>query len=61
MKELPATLLLRPTGFNTLAVDVWSLTADLRYAQAAAPALMLLLAAAGPTYLLLSRGQRNLL
>jgi iron(III) transport system permease protein len=61
MKELPATLLLRPTGFNTLAVDVWSLTADLRYAQAAAPALVLLIAAAGPMYLLLNRSQDTLL
>jgi iron(III) transport system permease protein len=61
MKELPATLLLRPTGFNTLAVDVWSLTAELRYAQAAAPALVLLVAAAGPMYLLLSRSREPLL
>jgi iron(III) transport system permease protein len=61
MKELPATLLLRPTGFNTLAVDVWSLTADLRYAQAAAPALVLLIAAAGPMYLLLNRSRDGLL
>lgn len=61
MKELPATLLLRPTGFNTLAVDVWSRTADLRYAQAAGPALVLLIAAAGPMYILLSRRQETLL
>lgn len=41
MKELPATLLLRPTGFDTLAVRIWSSASDLFYARAAAPALLL--------------------
>ena len=26
MKELPATLLLRPIGFETLATEIWKLT-----------------------------------
>ncbi len=58
MKELPATLLLRPTGFDTLAVRIWSTTNDLFYARAAAPALLLLLASAVPMYLLVIRPRR---
>jgi iron(III) transport system permease protein len=43
MKELPATLLLAPTGFNTLATRVWSATDNAFFARAAAPALLLVL------------------
>ncbi|HVM10996.1 MAG TPA: iron ABC transporter permease, partial [Actinomycetota bacterium] len=42
MKELPATLLLRPTGFETLATRVWTHASVAQYARAAAPALLLL-------------------
>ena len=55
MKELPATLLLRPTGFDTLAVRIWSTANDLFYARAAAPALLLVAVSALPTYLILTR------
>ncbi len=58
MKELPATLLLRPTGFDTLAVRIWSTTNDLFYARAAAPALLLLAVSAVPMYLLVIRQDR---
>ena len=58
MKELPATLLLRPTGFDTLAVRIWTTTSDLFYAQAAAPALLLLAVSAAPMYLLITRENR---
>ncbi len=58
MKELPATLLLRPTGFDTLAVRIWSTTSDLFYARAAAPALLLLAVSAIPMYLLVVRPRR---
>jgi iron(III) transport system permease protein len=57
MKELPITLLLRPTGLDTLAVDVWSASSELLYASAAVPALMLLAVSAVPTYLLATRRQ----
>lgn len=43
MKELPVTLLLSPTGFNTLATRIWSATEESLFAQAAAPALVLVL------------------
>lgn len=55
MKELPATLLLRPTGFDTLAVDVWSAANELLYAKAAASALVLLAISAVPMYFLVLR------
>ncbi len=55
MKELPATLLLRPTGFDTLAVEIWSASTDLLYARAAASALVLVAVSAVPMYLLATR------
>ncbi|WGF89959.1 ABC transporter permease [Marinivivus vitaminiproducens] len=39
MKELPATLLLRPFGFDTLATRVYELASDQRYEEASLPAL----------------------
>ncbi|MEY2856745.1 MAG: hypothetical protein RLZZ74_1057, partial [Cyanobacteriota bacterium] len=39
MKELPATLIVRPFNFDTLAVEVYRLAADERLREAAAPAL----------------------
>lgn len=42
MKELPATLLLRPAGVDTLATRVWTGAAEGFYAQAAPAALVLL-------------------
>jgi iron(III) transport system permease protein len=60
MKELPATLLLRPTGFDTLAVRVWSTANDLFYARAAAPALLLLIVSAVPMYYLVIRPRQRI-
>ena len=53
MKELPATLLLRPTGFDTLATHIWTNT-SLGYYTAAAPAALLLMVAALPFSIALS-------
>lgn len=52
-KELPTTLLLRPTGVETLAVRLWSLTSVSRYAAAAPYAAALVVVAAVPVVLLL--------
>jgi iron(III) transport system permease protein len=54
MKELPATLLLRPIGFDTLATDIWGLTQVGAYSQAAAPALALIVVSAPVLYLVSS-------
>lgn len=52
MKELPATLLLRPTGTDTLATSLWRLTESAAYGAAAPYALVLVAVAAGPAVLL---------
>jgi iron(III) transport system permease protein len=52
MKELPATLMLRPTGFDTLATEIWSAAAIGRFSEAAPFALTLVLIAAVPTFFL---------
>ncbi|HXV93897.1 MAG TPA: iron ABC transporter permease [Pseudonocardia sp.] len=54
-KELPITLMLRPTGADTLAVQLWSHTGAGAFAAAAPYAVVLVLVAAVPT-LLLQRG-----
>lgn len=43
MKELPATLLLSPIGFTTLATQTWAATTEAFFTRAAASALILLL------------------
>lgn len=55
MKELPATLLLRPTGFETLAVRIWSSASELFYTPASVAALVLIGISAVPLYLLVAR------
>lgn len=62
MKELPATLLLRPTGMDTLATRLWTETGSGAYAAAAPYAAALVVLASVPTFLLMrtqagSRGQ----
>ena len=58
MKELPATLLLSPIGFNTLATKIWGAAAEGFFARAAAPSLLLILVAAVPLALLLRRERK---
>jgi iron(III) transport system permease protein len=55
MKELPATLLLRPIGFETLATEVWTATTVGAYSKAALPALLLVVFSAPFVYLLVTR------
>ena len=52
MKELPATLLMRPFNFDTLAVRTYQLASDERLAEAAAPALAIVVAGIIPVILL---------
>jgi iron(III) transport system permease protein len=51
-KELPATLLLRPVGFDTLAIRVW-MEASEEYYQLAAPSALLIVLLGLPTLVLL--------
>jgi iron(III) transport system permease protein len=52
MKELPATLLLRPLGSSTLATELWSRTAAGEFGAAAPYAAVLVLIAAIPAMIL---------
>jgi iron(III) transport system permease protein len=58
MKELPATLVLRPFNFNTLAVRAFELASDERLQDSASAALTIVLAGIIPV-ILLSRSIRN--
>ncbi|MCG7416146.1 MULTISPECIES: ABC transporter permease [Microbacterium] len=59
MKELPATLLLRPIGVDTLATELWSATSAGAYGAAAWPALLLVAVGLVPA-LAMARGIRSL-
>jgi len=52
MKELPATLLLSPIGFDTLATELWSKTVASEFGAAAPYAAVLVLVAAIPAMIL---------
>jgi iron(III) transport system permease protein len=59
MKELPATLLLGPTGFKTLATHIWDTTTEAFFAQASVPALLLVLVSAIAVWLILSQEEKK--
>lgn len=48
LKELPIVLFIRPFGFTTLSVWVWQLASESRWASAAVPALLIVVAALVP-------------
>jgi iron(III) transport system permease protein len=52
MKELPATLVLRPFNFDTLAVIAYQMAADERLGEAALPSLTLVLVGVVPVIML---------
>ena len=55
MKELPATLILGPTGFETLATSIWSASSEAFFTKTAASSLLLIAAAGVPTAWLVLR------
>ena len=59
MKELPATLLLRPIGFDTLAVRIWLEASEELYQLAAPPALLIVLLTIPAVFLLSKKGALN--
>lgn len=59
MKELPATLIVRPFNFDTLAVEVYRLASDERLAEAAAPALAIVAVGILPVILLSTQISRS--
>ena len=56
LKELPATLLLRPIGFDTLATEIWRTTSLGYYSRGALPALVLIAISAPFVFVLQARG-----
>ena len=52
VKELPATLILRPFNFDTLAVSTYLYAAEERMQQAAAPAIAIVVVGLIPIILL---------
>ena len=58
MKELPATIVLRPFNFETLATQVYILAADERLTEAATPSLVIVAVGLIPV-MLLSRAIRR--
>jgi iron(III) transport system permease protein len=56
--ELTATLLLAPTGVNTLATRFWALSSEIDYTGAAPYALILILLSLPMTYLLYTQSQK---
>lgn len=55
MKELPATLLLSPIGYETLATSIWHATSSALFGRAAVPALLLILVSAVPVAIMVRR------
>ena len=58
MKELPATLLLRPLGGDTLAIAVWQATTESLFKTAALPALLIVLVGLLPVALMIRMSGR---
>ena len=61
MKELPATLLLAPIGFQTLAVRIWTATESAFFADASLASLALILLSGFLTWLLVIRRSEALI
>jgi iron(III) transport system permease protein len=59
VKEMPATLLLRPFGLNTLAVAVWERTAESQWPEASVPALAIVAAGLLPVFLAIRLSSRT--
>jgi iron(III) transport system permease protein len=60
MKEMPATLLIRPLGWDTLAVEIWQRTTEGLWVEAAVPALTIVAAGLLPVFVLTSLRERPL-
>lgn len=59
MKEMPATLLLRPFGWDTLAVRIYEMTSEGEWQRAALPALTLVLVGLVPVAMAVRQSARR--
>jgi iron(III) transport system permease protein len=60
MKELPVTIILRPTGFETIVTQIWAAQQSSLYQHAAVPALLLILVSGLSMVVLLAQERRGL-
>ncbi|BAZ07496.1 ABC transporter permease [Calothrix sp. NIES-3974] len=58
IKELPATILLAPIGFKTLAIAIWDATENVDFDDAASASLTMLLVSMISTFLVLSQEKK---
>ena len=58
MRELPITLMLSPTGFNTLATEIWSYTGHGAFGRAATLAVVMIAVSSLPALALSLRAER---
>lgn len=59
LKEMPATLLMRPFGWDTLSIRIFEMTSEGEWARAALPALTLVLVGLLPVIGLIRRSARH--
>ena len=59
IKEMPASLLLRPFGWDTLAIKLYELTSEGEWERAAVPALTLVLVSLVPVIMLIRQSQNR--
>ena len=57
MKEMPATLMLRPSGWDTLATQIYSYTVEAEWERAAIPALILVAMSCLPVIMLICQSR----
>jgi len=58
MKELPTTLLLSPTGFETLPTEIWTAHAQVQMSRLGGPSLLLIAVSALALFILLGREEK---
>ena len=59
MKELPATMMLRPLGFDTLAIRVWVEASESLWEMASIPALMIVITGLIPLVIVMREFDRS--
>lgn len=59
MKEMPATLVMRPFGWDTLAVRIYEMTVEGQWERAALPGVTLILVGLVPVYLLIRNSRQR--
>jgi iron(III) transport system permease protein len=59
MKEMPATMLLRPFGWDTLAVRIYEMTSEGEWERAALPAITLIMVGLIPVMVLVRRSAKD--